>query len=256
MASPKLKKGPFAVLAVILLGGFGLRYAYNNGYLGPSSGGPAVVPQVAALPQDTAAPAPVQTAVPVLPLPSTAPAAVSGPQVRFLGMAWQAQLALAEANGGPQTTQGSLMEKHGVNLSFVREDDCGKMQTQLVAFAKSLHDGNPQPTEGANFVCVMGDGSAAFIAGMWDELSKLGPEYVPEAFGSPGFSRGEDALWGPAAWKQNPKLMRGSLISGYLRDGDWNIALKYAADNGIKNNPDEKTYDPDAINWYAANDFI
>jgi len=255
MAQVRIKKAPFAVLILAVVGIFGLRYAYNNGYLSAASSGPAVVPTVAALPTDTAVVVP-QAVVPILPLPSTAPAAVQGPKLRALGMAWNAQASLALANGGPETTQGSLMEKNGVNLTFTRQDDCMEMQTQLIAFAKSLHDGNPQPTEGANFVAVMGDGSAAFIEGMRAELEKLGPEYMAEVFGSTGFSRGEDALWGPAAWKQNPKLMRGAVIAGYLRDGDWNIALKYAADNNIKNNPDEHTYDPDAINWYAADDFL
>jgi OOP family OmpA-OmpF porin len=256
MAGARVKKGPFLFLITVLGGGGGLFYAYNHGYLGPSSSGPASVPQVAALPDTTTAAAVQPSAVPLIPLPTATAAPVPGPEVRFLGMAWNAQMGLAYANGGPKATVGSLMEKYKVNLNFIREDDCGKMQTQLIAFAKALKNGDPNPTDGAHFVSVMGDGSAAFIAGMWDELKKLGPDYMPEVIGSSGYSRGEDKLMGPAAWKQNPKLLRGSLISGYLRDGDWNIALKFAADNNVKNNPDEKTWDPDAMNWFAANDFI
>jgi outer membrane protein OmpA-like peptidoglycan-associated protein len=41
-----------------------------------------------------------------------------------------------------------------------------------------------------------------------------------------------------------------------LRDGDMNILLKWAGDNNLRVNPDETTYDKDAINIIAANDFL
>ena len=44
-------------------------------------------------------------------------------------------------------------------------------------------------------------------------------------------------------------------MAGVLRDGDVNILLKWAGDNGIKVNPDETTYDISAVNLIAANDF-
>jgi len=253
----KVKKGPIFALVIIVAGIFGLRYAHNNGYLGPSEAGSASVPQVAALPDTVTTPAVPVAAVPAVALPSTVPAN-TGMVIRNLVMAWNSQMGEAFANGGPVTTQGSLMAKHGVNLHIIREDDCGKMQTQLVAFAKAYQAGNPNPTDGAHFMSVMGDGSAAMIQGIVDlmKAAKITSEYYPEVVGSAGYSRGEDKLMGPPEWLANPKMARGGLVSGYLRDGDWNIALKWASDNGIKNNPDEKTWDADALNWYAANDFI
>lgn len=251
----RVKKAPIAVLLIAVAGVFGLRHAYVHGMLSPSSAGSASVPQAAQLPS-AAEPAPPAAAVAQLPLPGAQQVQVPGPEVRMLVMAWNSQMGLLYANGGPRPTEGSLMQKHGVNLSVVREDDVGKMQTQLIAFAKALKGGSPNPSDGAHFMAVMGDGSAATIAGMEESLRKLGPDYAAEVVGSSGYSRGEDKLMGPAEWRQNPKAARGSLISGYLRDGDWNIAMKWAGDNGLKNNPDEKTWDPDALNWVAANDFL
>lgn len=259
----QINKGPvIGVLGVALALG-GLVYARNNGLLGPSSAGSAVVPVAANLPDlavNEGAVAPVQ--VPAIPLPSKTAAVMTGPEIRFQQMAWNAQTALNFANGGATTTSGSLMEKHGVNLRIVWEDDVMKQGTALVNFAAALKKGNPHPTEGAHFMAVMGDGAAATIGGILKDLKDLGMD--PEVIGSAGYSRGEDQLMGPPSWKTNPKLARGGLnpdgsgglISGFLRDGDWNIALKWAGDNGIANNPDEKTWDPNAINWYSADDYI
>jgi outer membrane protein OmpA-like peptidoglycan-associated protein len=61
---------------------------------------------------------------------------------------------------------------------------------------------------------------------------------------------------GPQQWKVDPKTAIGKCVAGVLRDGDINILLKWAGDNGIKVNPDETTYDATAINIIAANDFL
>lgn len=180
----------------------------------------------------------------------------SGPQVRLLHWAWNAHAGLMLANGGRETTRGSLMEQLGVNLKLTRQDDATKMQEALIAFAQDLANGNPQPTNGAHFVTIMGDGGAAFLKGVNDQLKRLGPEYRAKVIGSCGYSRGEDKFMGPQSWKDNPQSARGGVVAGYLRDGDWNIAMKWCADNNIKNNPDERTWDPDALNWVAASDYV
>lgn len=248
-----VNKGPIIGLAVVgaLVGG--LIYARNNGLLSPSDAGPAAIPEVAAIPELKEDTAQVR-AVSNVALPSKEPANVKAPEIRHQEMAWNSQTGLNFANGGIKTTQGSLMEKYGVNLTIVWEDDVNKQGTALVSFAKAFKAGNPHPTEGAHFMAVMGDGSAATIASITPELRDIGVD--AEVIGSAGYSRGEDQLLGPPDWLKNPKLARGSLISTFLRDGDWAIVMKWAGDNAIKVNPDEKTWDPDAINWYAADDYI
>lgn len=194
-------------------------------------------------------------------LPTTTPSTkVNGPAVRVNIWAWNAQMGLIYANGGPKTTTGSLMEKNGVRLTITRQDDTSKSQAEQIKFAQKLANGDPNPGEGVHFVIMMGDGSASYLAGINKALDKLGNDYRAEIIGAVGYSgnstSGEDAFLGPQEWRDDPTKMQGGLVAGVLRDGDWNLAMYYAQQNGIKNNPDETTFDPTALNWVATDDYI
>jgi outer membrane protein OmpA-like peptidoglycan-associated protein len=197
--------------------------------------------------------------LPELPMPTAEPGkpgCAGLPEVRFYHWAWNAQMGIMLATGGKQAIEGSLMCKNGVNLKLIREDSGDNMQAAMIAFAEELKQGAANPAKGAHFVCIMGDGSATFLKGLDDKLAKLGPDYMAAVVGSSGYSRGEDKFMGPPAWKKNPQAARGGLVAGVLRDGDWNIALKWLGDNHLPNNPNEKTWDPDALNWVNASDYV
>ena len=193
---------------------------------------------------------------PIAPVDDPGAGCASLPEVRFYHWAWNAQSGMMLATGGKQATKDSLMCQNGVNLKLIREDNVETMQSLQATFAERLKAGEKNPSQGAHFIAIMGDGGAAFLKGINDRLSRLGSEYIVQVVGSAGYSRGEDKFMGPPEWKANPQAARGGLVAGYLRDGDWNIAMKWLADNKIPNNPDDTVYDPDALNWVNANDYI
>lgn len=203
------------------------------------------------------APKNIESTSPPVPMPSgeISNSVSSSPEIRYQVWAWNSQMGMFFANGGVQTTKGSILEKRGVNLKFIRQDDVPQMQASLIQFAKS-YSSDKNTKEGVQFVSIMGDGAATFLAGINPELSKIGPDYIAQIVATTGKSLGEDKLMGPEEWKEDPQKAKGSVVSGYLRDGDWNIAIMWAAANGIKVNPDEKTYDPEAMNWIAADSYI
>ncbi len=224
----------------------------------------AEVPKKVELPTEAPSASTPDQTVTQAALPTSRLASSHGPVITMNVWAWNAQMGLFLANGGPTTTSGSLMDKRGVTLKFYRQDDTEKSKPMQLKFAQLLAKGNSNPVEAdekgtpttTHFVVIMGDGSAQYLAAMNKELERIGPDYRAEIVGAVGYSRGEDAFEGPQEWKDNPEAMKGGLVAGVLRDGDWNIAQYYLAQNGVKNNPDEKTWDPDALNWVAADDYL
>src|SRR3954453_8985100 len=189
-----------------------------------------------------------------LPLPGNADAINGGTQITWERMAWNSQFSAMYANGGIRTTKNSLFDKAKLDVVYVRQDDCNKQMADLVKFAQDYKN-NPN-TPGV-LITFMGDGMPAFMTSLSKELEALGPEYQPIIIPvTHGKSYGEDQVMGPQEWKQNPKSALGKCVAGVLRDGDVNILLKWAGDNGLKVNPDETTYDKDAINIIAASDFL
>src|SRR5882762_6502850 len=190
----------------------------------------------------------------LLPLPENADAVNGGARITWERMAWNSQFSGFYANGGVRTSKNSLFDKAHLDISYVRQDDCNKQMADLVKFAGEYKN---NPNEPGVLITFMGDGMPAFMTSLAKELEPLGPEYqpiiIPVAHGK---SYGEDQVMGPLSWKQDPRNAIGKCVAGVLRDGDVNILLKWAGDNGIKINPDETTYDPAAINLIAANDFL
>jgi outer membrane protein OmpA-like peptidoglycan-associated protein len=189
-----------------------------------------------------------------LPLPSDEFAINGGLPITWERMAWNSQFSGMYANGGVRTTKGSLFANAKLDITYLRQDDCNKQMADLAKFAS---DYKSNPNAAGVLITFMGDGMPAFMTSLSKELEPLGPEYqpiiIPVAHGK---SYGEDQLMAAPSWKQDPRNATGKCVAGVLRDGDINILLKWAGDNGLKVNPDETTYDGNAINIIAASDFL
>ncbi|MDO7876128.1 OmpA family protein [Hymenobacter sp. ASUV-10] len=236
-----------AFLAAVLY--FGINKLIASGLLFKKAATESILLNSIELPAPAAG-ARTTLAVPLAPLPGAEPAE-TGTAVVWEVMAWNSQMAGMLANGGPRSTQGSSMAANGLDLQIVRQDDVAKMQADLVKNALDLQN---NPATPGLIVSIMGDGLPGFSA-VQEQLRKAGTglQIIPYSCGK---SFGEDKLMGPKEWLDNPKAALGHTIACYLRDGDQNIALKWCADNGLKVNPDETTYDPEAVNFMAASDFL
>ena len=189
-----------------------------------------------------------------LPFPAETEAANgNAAKMIYYGMGWNAQTPISYANGGAKTKQGSLMDKNNVSLQFIRQDDYGKMQEEIVKHATEF---KANPRTPAVFVGIMGDNMASFKVALDQKLQAVDPSYAVKGFYISGFSYGEDKFIGPAAWKKDPQKARGGLCSVVLKDGDQNIAIKWASDNDVPVNPDPTIYDPTRLNFVGTSTFV
>lgn len=161
-------------------------------------------------------------------------------------IAWNGLGSLNLANGGASTAKGSMVDKYtgGQCLTIVRQDDYPQQEANLAKFV------NSNGANGDAFIAIMGD-AYPYVAAA---LQKLIPNGY-EAIGVVGFSDGEDKCMLPADAGKDPQKARGDLVAAVPRDGDWNICVKWASDNGIPINVDQKTYDPAALNFIDVDDF-
>ncbi len=236
------------IAAVVTAGILGVKWYQNR----PKEAGKAVEVGKVVLPD--APKASLKGDAVLLPLPSDADAVNGGTRITWERMAWNSQFSGLYANGGIRTSKNSLFDKAHLDISYVRQDDCNKQMADLVKFAGEYKNNSNEP---GILITFMGDGMPAFMTSLSKELEPLGPEYQPIIIPvTHGKSYGEDQIMGPLSWKQDPHNAVGKCVAGVLRDGDVNILLKWAGDNGLKVNPDETTYDATAINLIAAGDFL
>ena len=186
-----------------------------------------------------------------LPLPMFGTPSPTGTQIIHEGMEWNAMFASFYANGGVFTSKNSLFAKYGIKCEMRRQDECGQIVKDFVENADQLASGK---TTIPMIVWLMGDGVPGFSAGL-NDIRKLGKGHKAIVFYAQGRSNGEDCFWGPASWKEHPDSCLGKGVLGVPRDGDINIVLKWAADNNITVNANEKVWDSLALNIIPCTDY-
>lgn len=176
--------------------------------------------------------------------------------VRIVEYAWNGNSGMIAANGGPRTTQGSLMEAAGVNLEIVRKDGVSDIRNMLIKFVEEYNAGKeyPESDMAAAMASIMADGNPFFISTTQEAIDKkFGKgKYHVQMIAPIGLSYGEDKLIGPKMWQDNPQTMRGKVISSVVGDGDYILALNFCFANKIPVNPDVTTYDSMAVNFVPS----
>lgn len=254
----EVRRGPVLVLGLIVLGlmAFGFRYAMNHNLIPGLQTVASSVPETDRSLRDFKSETPQAdvrqvstTAGSNLQLPSNEETDKDLPVMQGKFWAWQAHDSLLLAVGGPVTTKGSLMEKYGVKVYLERQDDTNQLRDELFKCAQELSSGSKDCNSGIVMTSLMGDQLGAQLASWNDQFRKLGDDLIIEKIGISGRSDGEDAFLAPPAVKLDPQAARGLVVLAAPREGDQNIVLFYADVNKLPVNVDQRTYDPEAINF-------
>lgn len=224
-------------IALLLLG----KTLLNQGILGTPTDSKSAIPTASTIQKFSVADVHPTYALPVTAKPVRM---ASCPVMEVIP--WNGIGGLSLANGGADTARDSYVEKYtsGGCLTMRRQDDYAQMETNLAKFVQS------NGSQGTAFFVIMGDGYPYVAAA----LEKLIPGQY-SAVGVIGFSDGEDQCMVPGEAAADKQKLRGTLIAAVPRDGDWNICVKLAADNGIPVNVNQKTYDPSAMNFMDVDMF-
>ena len=157
---------------------------------------------------------------------------IEGSEWRTEVMEWNAQNGFFLTVGGPVTMKGSIMEEQGIKARITVQNDCNKQGEDLYSFIDDYAKGNKNSSKGCQMIVWMVNGCPSYLAGLNDHIKKTiknGEDFIAQPFGSLGTSFGEDkAIYKNGSFKSDPQKLRGSLFVGVLRDGNWNILMKYA----------------------------
>lgn len=208
--------------------------------------------------------------IPFAPLPTDLRMPIPRMVLNHMGIMWNATSAFLEGNGGEYTKKGSFFEKLGKEygtpfmIKTGRQDDYSIQQDELAVFTKEYIASKGKVTDkGAALVSFMGDNSEIYlqqankkIDAVTKELGLKPGEVYAQGFLIAGYSYGEDKAMGPQEWKENPTLALGEVFACYPQDGDQNLVLKWAKDNGLLINPDGETYCAEAVNFQFTDGFM
>ena len=185
------------------------------------AGQQAVVPKAASAPVLPDTPMAATNAVAQLPLLAATPAG-KGTDVRMIVWAWNAQMGILYANGGADTTQGSLMAATASTCTSRARTTPARWKRSWWRWRSGMKGGTDSK-DGVHFITLMG-AAPLLVRGRRRAPEEGLRDCTAEVVGVPGYSRGEDKFMGQADWEQNPRGAQGALIVGVLRDGDWKIA--------------------------------
>lgn len=253
MSNLRMTPGGKGVILLLILAVIGGGYFYWHKHKPMAVGADVIVSQGEVATPDAPEPSLPAGDAKKLPLPGDGIAAGS---IRgtYYDMGWQSSTGFNLANGGPQTTKGSIFAQMGFSITVERQPDCNVSQAKIAQFCQ---DYQKNPNTPFVIGTYMGTGIPAALQNIINILKKAGvpEEYHPRGFIMPGASVGEDQVMGARKYKDDPNNLKGAVMVCVPLDGDEDCGFKFAGAFGVMVNPNPKTYDPDKLNLRFVTDY-